>query len=157
MAERLVAVDWLRADGRVESVPAAALGLGYRTSALQDETNGAIVVAATMTLDRDDPDRCIARARSTIEERLGKLPLGASAGSIFRNPSSGPTAGQLLDHAGCKGLRIGEAVVSSQHANVIVNGGTNNGDDVIELIQRMKRRVLEASGIKLKEEVVLYT
>ena len=157
MVERLVSVDWLRADGRVESVPAAALGLGYRTSSLQDETNGAIVVAATIALDREDPDRCIARARSTIEERLGKLPLGASAGSIFRNPASGPTAGRLLDDAGCKGLRVGEAVVSSRHANVIVNGGTNNGDDVIELIERMKQRVLDASGIKLEEEVVLYT
>ena len=157
MAERLISIEWLRADGRVEAVPAAALGLGYRTSSLQDETNGAIVVSATMALDRDDPDRCIARARSTIEERLGKLPLGASAGSIFRNPASGPTAGRLLDDAGCKGLRVGEAVVSSRHANVIVNGGTNNGDDVIELIERMKQRVLEASGIKLEEEVVLYT
>jgi len=157
MAERLVAVDWLRVDGRVESVPAAALGFGYRTSSLQDETNGAIVVAATIALDRDDPDRCIARARSTIEERLGKLPLGASAGSIFRNPPSGPTAGQLLDHAGCKGLRVGEAVVSSQHANVIVNEGYDNGGDVIELIEQMKQRVNERHGVELTREVVVFS
>ena len=157
MAERLVAVDWLRADGRVESVPAAALGLGYRTSSLQDETNGAIVVAATIALDRDDPDRCIARARSTIEERLGKLPLGASAGSIFRNPPSGPTAGQLLDHAGCKELRVGEAVVSLRHANVIVNEGYDNGGDVIELIEQMKQRVNERHGVELTREVVVFS
>jgi len=157
MADRLISVECLHTDGRVESVPAAALGFGYRTSSLQDETNGAIVVAATIALDRDDPDRCIARARSTIEERLGKLPLGASAGSIFRNPPSGSTAGQLLDHAGCKGLRIGEAVVSSQHANVIVNEGYNNGGDVIELIEKMKQRVNERHGVELTREIVVFS
>ena len=92
----------------------------------------------------------------SFEERLRRLPVGASVGCVFRNPDIGPTAGELLDRAGCKGLRVGRAAVSSLHANVIVSEGVGNATDVLTLIDRMKTRVLDAFGVELREEVVIY-
>jgi UDP-N-acetylmuramate dehydrogenase len=85
---------------------------------------------------------------------MSKLPVGASAGCIFRNPETGPTAGELLDRAGCKGMMVGRAAVSNRHANVIVNEGTDNAGDVLALVERMKLRVADAFGVELREEVV---
>jgi UDP-N-acetylmuramate dehydrogenase len=156
MADVLISVEVLSDDRSVTEFPAASLRLGYRTSALLTGDLRGVVVGATLALRRDDPARCLERARGTIEERLGRLPVGASAGCIFRNPETGPTAGKLLDRAGCKGLKIGRARVSEVHANIIVNEGTNNASDVLALIDRMKHRVLDGFGIDLREEVVIY-
>ena len=152
----LASVDVLLPDGTCETMPAATLRLGYRTSALREDPTVGVVLGATFELLRGTPSVCQARARAGIAERLTRLPLGASAGSVFANPSSGPTAGRLLDAAGCKGMRVGAAVVSTRHANVIVNEGSDNAGDVIALIDRMKQRVLAASGIELREEIVRF-
>ena len=142
-------------DGEVRTVEAEALHLGYRTSALLEGELSGIVVDATFALRSDQPEACIDRARSLMTERLRALPLGASAGSVFRNPSDGPAAGELLERAGCKGMRVGRAVVSDRHANVIVNEGTDNAGDVLRLIEDMKRCVLERFGVELREEIVV--
>jgi UDP-N-acetylmuramate dehydrogenase len=155
IAAVLVSADVLTDEG-VVTIPADSLGLGYRTSALLSGGLPGIVVEATFELRRDDPRACLDRARSSIERRLRRLPVGASAGCIFRNPDTGPPAGELLERAGCKGLRVGRAVVSARHANVIVNEGVENARDVLELIDRMKERVLDAFGVELREEVVVY-
>jgi len=150
----LASVDVLDPDG-VLTLPAEALRLGYRTSRLLTGEVSGVIVEATFELAPADPAACVARARSHIAERVRKLPVGASAGCIFRNPVEGPTAGQLLDRAGCKGLRIGDAMVSTIHANVILNEGTDNAGEVLELIARMKERVLTTHGVELREEVVI--
>lgn len=155
VAAILESVDLLT-DGARATTPADSLGLGYRTSSLLSGDLRGIVVEATFSLHRDDPRACLERARLLLDERLRRLPVGASAGCIFRNPDDGPTAGKLLDRAGCKGLRVGRATVSSRHANVIVNEGTSNANDVLALIERMKSRVLDAFGVELREEVVVY-
>ena len=136
-------------------VPMATLALGYRTSALLTGDLSGVIIEVEFALHRDDPDACTARARRTMVERIDRLPAGASVGCIFRNPPEGPTAGQLLDRSGCKGLRVGGAYVSDEHANVIVNEGAENAGDVLELIERMKFRVRDAYGIDLHEEVVI--
>jgi UDP-N-acetylmuramate dehydrogenase len=151
----LSSVDVLTEE-RVNAVPVESLRLGYRTSALLEGDFRGIVVEAMLELRRDHPAVCLERARSSIAERLRKLPIGASAGCIFRNPASGLSAGELLDRAGCKGLRVRQAKVSNQHANVILNEGTNNASDVLELIEQMKHRALDAFGVELHEEVVRF-
>jgi len=155
IAATLVTVDVLTNQGRL-AASADSLRLGYRTSAVRTGDLRWVVVEATVALQRDDPQSCLDRARSFIAERLNRFPAGASAGCIFCNPDSGPTAGELLDHAGCKGLRVGQAVVSDRHANVIINEGTGNAEDILKLIEQMKRRVLDAFGVELHEEVVVY-
>ena len=144
------------AEEHVLTVPAELLRLGYRTSALLTGDLRGILIEATFVLRRAEPAACLARARSSIAERLRNFPVGASAGCIFRNPPTGPTAGQLLDHAGCKGLRVGRATVSVRHANVILNEGSDNASDVLKLIDRMKDRVLTSSGAELREEVIRF-
>ena len=155
IAAALASADVLTA-GKVVTVPADSLDLGYRTSALLAGDLRGVVVEATFALHRDDPQACLDRARSSVAERLSRLPVGASAGCIFRNPDTGPTAGELLDRAGCKGLKVGHARVSEKHANVIINEGLGNARDVLELIDRMKSRVLDAFGVELREEVVIH-
>ncbi|MBU0595352.1 UDP-N-acetylmuramate dehydrogenase [Candidatus Bipolaricaulota bacterium] len=135
---------------------AADLDLGYRTSALLTGRETGIIVEAEFALRSADADACLNRARELLEGRLARLPVGASAGCIFRNPEIGPRAGELLDRAGCKGMRHGDARVSEIHANFIVNDGRNNAADVFGLIERMKAAVRDAYGIELQEEVVVY-
>ena len=151
----LSSVDVLTEE-HVNAVSVESLRLGYRTSALLERDFRGIVVEAALDLRRDHPMVCLERARSSIEERLRRLPVGASAGCIFRNPASGPSAGELLDRAGCRGLRVRQAKVSNRHANVILNEGINNASDVIALIEQMKHRVLDAFGVELREEVVRF-
>ena len=75
-----------------------------------------------------------------------------SAGSIFKNPPEGP-AGQLIDRAGCKGMREGDAVVSPKHANFIVNEGKASATDVMRLIERVRERVKGQFGVELELEI----
>ncbi|TFH07483.1 MAG: UDP-N-acetylmuramate dehydrogenase [Candidatus Atribacteria bacterium] len=154
MASILSSVRMITAEGEC-SLSARDLELGYRTSALRTGALQGIVFVATFELQRDDPVQCVRREREILRSRAQTLPIGASSGCIFRNPAEGSPAGLLLDQAGCKGLRVGSAVVSMQHANFILNEGENNSDDVLELIRLMRQRVIDTHGIVLDTEVVL--
>jgi len=140
-------------DGTLVWLPASDLGLGYRTSAFQGRLRDATILVAQFSLETSTEVDCEQAMSAIQEQRTGKLPQGATAGCIFRNPLEGPSAGVLLDQAGCKGMRIGDAVVSQVHANVIVNEGTGNAEEVIELIERMRQRVRAVHSIELQEEV----
>ena len=137
---------------RAHTVAASDLELDYRSSAVTK--NGWIIVEATFALargNREELERTMADYRR--KRALGQ-PGGASAGSIFRNPP-GNAAGRLLDEAGCKGLRVGAAVVSSRHANFVINEGAGTAADVKALIEMMRRRVAEHAGVELELEVKL--
>lgn len=129
------------------------LDLGYRTSALLTGKFIRVVLEATFRLRPDDPEHCLRRERDVLKMRQRTQPTGASSGCIFKNPDEGPTAGELLDRASCKGMRVGFARVSDVHANFILNEGENNSDDVLELIEQMRTRVKDSSGVMLSLEV----
>ena len=78
-------------------------------------------------------------------------------GSTFKNPTDpraeGKTAGQLLEAAGCRGLRIGGAGFSAKHANFVENHGAASTADVIEVMAEGRRRVKERFGVELEAEV----
>ncbi|MBU1050256.1 UDP-N-acetylmuramate dehydrogenase [Candidatus Bipolaricaulota bacterium] len=139
----------------VQHWPVERLEFGYRTSGLRTGRKEAIALEVDFRLHHDDPARCIERERSILEARQKTQPQGASCGCIFKNPENGPPAGMLLDQAGCKGLRVGAATVSSVHANFVINEGQDNASDVLALIQQMKDRVIEARSISLNPEVVI--
>jgi UDP-N-acetylmuramate dehydrogenase len=153
-ADRLIAATYVAAEGTIRRT-AAELGLAYRRSAFLDGTLRGVLVEATFELAESTPDRTLGAARRILDERRRKFPRGATAGCTFRNPADGATAGELLDRAGCKGLRVGDAGVSDVHANFIVNDGSENAADVLELIETMKRRVMDAFGVELIEEIVI--
>lgn len=147
-------VAWVEAfdrDGAKRRFAASEAGFGYRRSALADW----LVTRAHLVLKPDDPDRILERIDATLARRSGQ-PYGVcSAGCVFKNPP-GDRAARLIEAAGLKGERRGDAVVSPQHANFIVNEGAATGRDVMSLIDAVRRRVREIFGIELETEVQVF-
>jgi UDP-N-acetylmuramate dehydrogenase len=124
------------------------LHYGYRTSALAP---GELVTGVTMRLARGDAAEAKASLGEIVRWRRQHQPGGANAGSVFSNPE-GDAAGRLLEVAGCKGLRVGSAMVSEKHANFILVDPGGSANDVYELLCLMRERVLESSGVTLVSE-----
>ncbi|HEX4906238.1 MAG TPA: UDP-N-acetylmuramate dehydrogenase [Acidimicrobiales bacterium] len=132
-------------------VQAKDLALGYRASAIQPSQ---VVLWAELAAEPGDADEAAAEIAEIVRWRREHQPGGQNAGSVFTNPE-GDSAGRLVDAAGCKGLRIGTAEVSTKHANFIQADPDGSADDVLALIDEVRRRVREAFGIELHPEVRL--
>lgn len=131
------------------------LGLGYRTSViLRGECAGCIVLSAEMALARGDAGALTARVAAFDRERLAAQPRGRNSGSTFKNPP-GDHAWRLIDAAGLRGHRIGNARISEKHTNFFENLGGATAADVYALMQEARRRVKEQFGIELENEVEL--
>ncbi len=145
-------------DGTEARVDAGSLGLAYRDSRLKHPTPGLpaeVVVAATFRLAPDDPAAIRVRLDEIRRWRRAHQPLGIpSAGSVFRNPADGPSAGALIDGCGLKGHRIGGAVVSEMHANWILNDQGGTAADVRRLADHVRAVVEREAGVRLAFEVV---
>src|SRR5690348_13488552 len=130
------------------------LKLGYRTSALRDgELKGALVISATVQLDRGDGEESKALMAKLTRERNETQPIKTkNCGSVFKNPP-GDSAGRLVQAAGLKGEREGAAVVSTLHGNFIVNEGGASAADVRKLIERVMAGVERRFGAHLEPEV----
>ena len=139
------------ADGRVHEKTRAQLGLGYRHSELPA---GSVGVAATFSGRPDDPDAIARRIDDIVRWRREHQPGGQNAGSVFTNPPD-DSAGRLIEAAGCKGLRVGGAVVSEKHANFFVADPGALAADVYALIELVGARVYEATGVRLVPELHL--
>jgi UDP-N-acetylmuramate dehydrogenase len=126
----------------------AELHYGYRTSAIEP---GDLVIGVRMRFARGDAAEAKARLSEIVRWRRQHQPGGANAGSVFSNPE-GDAAGRLLEAAGCKGMRVGSAVVSEKHANFILVDPGGSANDVYELMRLMRARVQEASGVTLVSE-----
>jgi UDP-N-acetylmuramate dehydrogenase len=135
-------------DGEVQT---ADLALGYRTSAIQPSQ---VVVWADFELEPGDADAGAEAIAEIVRWRRDNQPGGQNAGSVFTNPD-GDSAGRLVDAAGCKGLRIGTAEVSTKHANFIQADPDGRADDVLAVIHEVQRRVLDHAGVDLHPEVRL--
>ena len=154
MVEALV----LRPDGRLETVGPETFGFAYRTTDLRE--TGAVVLEATFRLRRGDLDAAAGERAEHIADRRRKHPVDLpSAGSWFRNlPPAEPggrrrAAGALLDEAGAKSMREGDAAVFPKHANIIVNLGRATSADVLRLAERMRAAVRARFGVELVDEV----
>lgn len=150
---------WVLDAGEIQEWPAARFAFAYRTSALKQPSAGFVklrpmILAATFRLRREDLTALARRMEQTASERRGKTPWGASCGSVFKNPP-GESAGRLIEAAGLKGTRIGNAEIAAKHANYIVNLGGASSDDVLRLIDLARQRVLAEFGIELELEVQL--
>ncbi len=144
-------------DGSERTFDAEGLGLAYRDSRLKHRAHGFpdVVTWATFALEPAEPALIAGRLDEIRRWRRAHQPLGLrSAGSVFRNPPEGPSAGELIDRAGLKGRRIGGASVSERHANFIVNDGLGTAADVRRLAELVRWTVAERFGIELQPEVV---
>lgn len=137
--------------GRDERVAAADLDLAYRHSNVGPAQ---VVVEAALGLaagDREVGEKAISEI---VAWRRAHQPGGQNAGSVFTNPP-GDSAGRLIDAAGCKGLRVGSAEVSTKHANFFQADAGGSADDVVALMREVRRRVLDRTGVDLRAETRL--
>ena len=138
-------------DGSVRSVDRRELRFHYRYTALEP----GIIAEVELAFKRVPPaaayDRISAALRYRHTTQEVRLP---SAGCAFKNPP-GQSAGRLIDQAGLKGTRIGDAQVSRRHANFIVNAGQATCDDVLSLMEHIRQRVHRQFGVLLDPEVRL--
>lgn len=154
LAEVLEWVEVCTAAGIGRRVP-EQLDFEYRRSNL---AAGEIVARACFRLAPGDPTEIKAAMAGMRERRHEAQPSGIKTfGSTFKNPederAEGRTAGQLLEAAGCRGLRIGGARFSPEHANFVENAGEATTADVLELMAAGRRRVYERFGVVLEPEV----
>ena len=151
IADNLLRVTILDANGDVLELPKTDCAFEYRTSRFK-HARDEIVLSAQFKLTRDDPQVCIARMNQYTERRRRTQPTEPSVGSMFKNP---PTnfAGRLIEQAGLKGARIGNVQVSRVHANFFVNLGGATARDVLQLVDLVRGKVRDQSGIELELEI----
>jgi UDP-N-acetylmuramate dehydrogenase len=113
-----------------------------------------VVLAAVLQLDRGDGRAIQETVEAYVKHRRRTQPPGASMGSMFKNPA-GDFAGRLIEAAGLKGKRIGDAEISPLHANFFVNHGQAAASDIWALIQLARREVADRFGILLELEIEL--
>ena len=126
-------------------------GFGYRNSALAQR--GLICLSATLALVPDNPTSIEERMAELRQKRRESQPAYPSAGSVFRRPAPGLSAGKLIAEQGLSGLQIGGARISEKHAGFIVNTGGATAADVLHLMRIAKERVQRATGYVLEPEI----
>lgn len=147
-------VDVIRNGKQMLTLSSKELSFSYRHSALED--SGDIVISAIFRLQKKDPDAIRAHMQDLMERRRASQPLNLpSAGSAFKRPASGYAAA-LIDEAGLKGYRVGDAAISEKHAGFAVNLGNATAADVRQLLAQVAEIVFERSGIHLEPEVRIW-
>ena len=143
--------DILTADGDIKTLSVEELGMGYRTSVIS--RNDYVALGAVLKLQRGNQDQIRARMEELKEKRISKQPLEyGSAGSTFKRPE-GYFAGKLIEDAGLRGYRVGDAQVSEKHCGFVINTGGATAKDVKELMDHVIRTVKENYNITLEPEV----
>ncbi len=146
-------VEVVDGEGRLHRLEAGDVGFAYRDA--EFPVRG-VIVRAGFRLAPGVPDEAFARIKTLNEKRRAAQPWGERTfGSTFRNPPN-EKAGRLLERAGMKGAREGDAFFSEKHANFLVNAGKATADSALRLIERGRERVRVMSGIDLTLEVKLW-
>lgn len=151
--DTLITVTFMNSDGSISTLKNHEIGFGYRKSqALKDK----IVLEAEFLYKNDKTSEELLNIRKEIlEKRKEKQPLHKpSCGSVFKRPE-GNYAGTLIEKCGLKGYSIGGAVVSTKHANFILNENNATSSDIYNLIQHVIKEVHSQTGITLEPEVRL--
>ena len=154
VARCLETAEILQPPSRTESWPVERFEYGYRTSWLKRNPGAAVVLTATFRLEPSTPEAAQAKVEANVGYRQKTQPPGASWGSMFKNPP-GDFAGRLVEAAGMKGAQVGQAEISSRHANFFLNKGGANASDVARLLIEARRKVREAAGVDLELEIEL--
>lgn len=154
----------LTPEGEIKTVSREYFHFAYDYSILQK--SGDIVLSVTFALLQDEKEKLWETANGSIGYRRETQPQGVfSAGCTFKNiskatalmastPNLTTSAGFLVDNAGLKGKRIGDAEISSVHANFIINRKNATAADVVELIETARVAVKEKFGVDLEEELI---
>lgn len=146
--------DWVESvrvyrDGKIVDLPRVECGYAYKQSVFMYTQD--VILGARLRLKISTPQKVKEEILRFLAKRA-HLPKGKSMGCVFKNPQ-GHTAGVLIETAGLKGLRIGGATVSTQHANFIINDQNATARDIRALIARIKDEVWQRHGVVLEEEI----
>lgn len=138
-------------NGQVRNLDREQMDFRYRHSVVME--TGDIILSATLELAPDDPEAIHERIRDLTQKRITKQPLNfPSAGSTFKRPP-GYFAAALIDQAGLRGYRVGDAQVSEKHTGFVVNRGHATASEILQLMDDVKTRVHAMSGVWLEPEV----
>lgn len=142
-------------DGERHEITVGDMGFSYRHCEIDEDW---IFTSARFRGNPDSPEKILARMAQITDSREASQPVRSrTGGSTFKNPdpgvSNGRKAWQLIDDAGCRGLKVGGAMVSEKHCNFLINEGEATAQDLEVLGEEVKRRVQEASGVELAWEI----
>jgi len=137
-------------SGMIKKLEKEEFSFSYRKA---DIPGDVIILSVNMELGKKDPEQIRQAIRESIEEKKRTQPVSErSAGCVFRNPE-GDSAGRLIDIAGCKGIHVGDIEVSTVHANFFVNKGAGTATDYFQLMNIVREKVSEKTGIVLEPEI----
>jgi UDP-N-acetylmuramate dehydrogenase len=146
----LHSVRLMDAEGNISEKGKNELRFSYRSLEVE---KGEVILGAQFSLRPENGQRVKAKVEENIRWRKTKQPWDLpSAGSVFKNPVQGP-AGRFVEEAGLKGSRIGDAQVSEQHANFIVNRGKARARDILTLVEIIREKVFKEKGVWLETEI----
>jgi UDP-N-acetylmuramate dehydrogenase len=151
IGEKLISALLLDATGEIKKVEQDYFAFAYRYSNLKK--TGEFLVEAELQLEKTSAD-LRKQVAQLAREKVLKQPYEKTAGSWFKNPE-GKKAWQLITESGCSGLRVGDAIVSKQHANFFQNVGHAKARDFLKLEKDVKEAVKNQFGIELEREVVV--
>jgi len=154
IARNLISLELFHRQYGRQVWPVKKMKYGYRTSVLKRERPPVFILSVRLALSHADPQAIWAKMDQFSEQRRNIQPPGASMGSMFKNPT-GEKAGRLIEAAGLKGRRIGNAEISTQHANFFINHGQTRAEDMKALIELVQNTVAEKFGVSLELEVEL--
>lgn len=162
-ADAFVSARAVTREGRAVELGRADMDFGYRRSGLPGDW---VIVEAVLEGPSADPAALKDRMRTQLKARAEAQPTGERcAGSAFRNPSGSSSAGvegeahdlkawKLVDGAGMRGARLGGAQVSEKHPNFLLNAADATADDLERLGEKVRKKVLQTSGISLEWEIM---
>ncbi|AAD36780.1 UDP-N-acetylenolpyruvoylglucosamine reductase [Thermotoga maritima MSB8] len=154
IGEFVEAVEVLR-DGEKTWLSRNEIFFGYRDSTFKREK--LIITRVMMSFKKEKKETIKAKMDDYMRRRLEKQPLDLpSAGSVFKRPREDFYVGKAIESLGLKGYRIGGAQISEKHAGFIVNAGSATFDDVMKLIDFVRKKVKEKYGVELETEVEIW-
>jgi UDP-N-acetylmuramate dehydrogenase len=149
IAQVLVSCEAVDRSGQLHRAAAAGMGFSYRHS---DAPADWIFTSARLRASPGDQIAIARRIHEIDSARTESQPRSRTGGSTFVNPP-GHKAWELIDRAGCRGLKIGGAQVSEKHTNFLINTGDATAADIEALGEEVRRRVFEQSGVRLEWEI----
>ncbi|MDO8281907.1 MAG: UDP-N-acetylmuramate dehydrogenase [Thermodesulfovibrionia bacterium] len=146
----IVSIAIMNRYGKIAILKMENLRFSYRNSNLPE---GLAILSANIKLRKADAEEVQNKVSECLQKKRLTQPLGEpSAGCVFKNPEA-QSAGRLIELAGCKGMRSGDAEVSWLHANYLINRGNAKSKDFIKLMDMVRDKVQEHSGITLEPEI----
>ncbi|MCT4612039.1 MAG: UDP-N-acetylmuramate dehydrogenase [Clostridia bacterium] len=151
--ENLISVTYISENGDLLEKEIEHTNMGYRSSMFQNEK--CIILSAKMLLEKGEKEEILAKVKDLTSKRIAKQPIDKpSAGSTFKWPDGVEhTAAWFIEQYGFKGYKIGGAQVSEKHSGFVINTGNATAEDVINLTNHIKEKIIEKYGVELHLEV----